>query len=57
MLYNDLLYGWNVLDFFFKKFLLHASFEISLIFSIQSLLWFLFLTTLMAFLFIFTHIM
>jgi hypothetical protein len=29
-LYNDFLYGWNLLDLFLKKFLLHASFEISL---------------------------
>jgi len=29
-LYNDILYGWNLLDFLFFLFLLHASFEISL---------------------------
>ncbi len=29
-LYNNLLYGLNLLDFLFLKFLLHASFEISL---------------------------
>ncbi len=29
-LYNDLFYGCNLLDFLFLKFLLHASFEISL---------------------------
>jgi hypothetical protein len=29
-LYNDLFYGCNLLDFLFFKFLLHASFEISL---------------------------
>ncbi len=29
-LYNNLLYGWNLLDFLFFLFLLHASFEISL---------------------------
>jgi hypothetical protein len=56
ILTQNLFYGCNLLDFFvFKKKLLHAFFEI-FFFSIYCKLVMFFLTTLMAFLFIFTCI-